>query len=87
MVKFEIKVHPKQRLAYIPKEIFESLGTRLEVVPDLKGFFAYPKGLSPEQALNSLDAIYRHFKLQVKLEKAKGGERQLWRKLKKHTRN
>ncbi|MEM3628758.1 MAG: hypothetical protein QXE06_05250 [Candidatus Bathyarchaeia archaeon] len=42
MVKFRIKVHPQQRLAYIPKEIFEALGPKLEVVPNLKGGLCLP---------------------------------------------
>ena len=69
MVKFQIKVHPKQRLAYIPKEIFEALGTRLEAIPNLQGVFLYPEGLSPEQTLNSMKAIYDHFRQQVDIEK------------------
>lgn len=71
MVKFEIKVHPKQRLAYIPKEIFEALGTRLEAIPNLQGVFLYPKGLPPEQVLNSMKAICTHLEQQVAIEKEK----------------
>ena len=69
MVKFQIKVHPKQRLAYIPKEIVEALGTKLEAIPNLQGIFLYPQGLPLEQVLNSMKAIYDHFKQQAQLEK------------------
>jgi len=69
MVEFKIKVHPRQRLAYIPKEIVESLGTRLKAIPNLRGVFLCPEGLPPEQALNSMEAIYKHFKQEVKLRK------------------
>ena len=74
MVKFEIKVNPKQRLAYIPKEIVDALGTRLEAVPNLQGIFLYPKGLSPEQTLNSMKAIYDHFRQQTELEQKEASE-------------
>ncbi|MBS7621137.1 hypothetical protein KEJ32_03360 [Candidatus Bathyarchaeota archaeon] len=58
----KLKCTPQQRLAYIPKEIFEALGPKLEVVPNLKGVFVYPEGLPLEQALASLEAIYTHLK-------------------------
>ena len=72
MVKFQIKVHPKQRLAYIPKVIVDALGVKLEAVPNLQGVFLYPKGLSAEQTLNSMKAIYDHFKQEVELQRADG---------------
>jgi hypothetical protein len=64
-------VHPQQRLAYIPKEIVDALGIRLKAVPDLSGIFVYPENLPPEQALNSMKAIYTHFKQETEIQKKK----------------
>jgi hypothetical protein len=69
MVKFDIKVNPKQRVAYIPKEIVEALGTKLEAIPNLQGIFLYPKGLSPEETLSSMKAICRHLEQEIQLQK------------------
>jgi hypothetical protein len=69
MVEFKIKVHPQQRLAYIPKEIVDALGIRLRAVPNLSGIFVYPENLPPEQALNSMKAIYRHFKQETEIKR------------------
>ena len=69
MVEFKIKVHPKQRLAYIPKEIVESLGTKLKAIPNLSGIYLCSENLPPEQALSSMEAIYKHFKQEVELRK------------------
>jgi hypothetical protein len=77
MVEFKIRVHPRQRLAYIPKEIVDALGIRLRAVPNLSGIFVYPENLPPEQALNSMKAIYMHFKQETKIKrKASHGELQ-----------
>ncbi|MEM1540411.1 MAG: hypothetical protein QXJ07_03400 [Candidatus Bathyarchaeia archaeon] len=69
MVKFEIKISPKERMAYIPKEIVEALGYRLVAVPNLKGVYLYPKDLPLEQAVISVTNILRHLKQQLQLEK------------------
>lgn len=71
MVTFDIKVNPKQRVAYIPKEIVEALGTKLEAIPNLQGIFVYPKGLSPEETLSSMKAISHHLEQEIELRKRK----------------
>lgn len=43
MVEYKIKVNREQRLAYIPKEIFEALGTELTAVPNRAAVLLYPE--------------------------------------------
>lgn len=71
MVEFDLKVNEKQGTVYLAKEIRAALGTELKAVPNLQGIFVYPKGLTPEQALSSIKAIYEHIKQEVNLEKKK----------------
>lgn len=71
MIKFKIKIHAKQRLAYIPKAIVDALGTKLEAIPNHQGIFVYPKGLNQEQILNSIKTIYENCKQEIELQKNK----------------
>lgn len=71
MVEFEIKVHPKQRLAYIPKEIVNALGLQLKAIPNMRGVYLCSNTLSTEEALSSVKAIYEHLKQEAEFEKKK----------------
>lgn len=75
MVEFEIKVHPKQHVAYIPKEIVNALGLRLKAIPNMRGVYLCSKTLSIEEALSSVKAIYEHLKQEAEFEKEKGGSK------------
>ena len=63
MVEFDIRVHPKQRQAYIPKEIVETLGYRWKVTPNMKAIAAYPKDATIETVIRSLEIILDDLKL------------------------
>lgn len=68
MVEFDIKIHPKQRLAYIPRQLAKALGTEVVAVPNLSGAYMYPKGTDPKDALRSLDTIRSHLQQKVEQE-------------------
>jgi len=74
MVEFKIKIHPKQRLAYIPKEIVEALGFRLKAIPNLRGIFMCPENLSSEQALKSMETICNHFRQELEIQEEENKE-------------
>lgn len=57
MVEFSIKTNKEQRLAYIPKRIFEVLTTRATAVPDRAAVLIFREGTSREDVLKSLDII------------------------------
>lgn len=57
MVEFRIKVHPKQRQAYIPKEIVEALGLNLRAKADRYTVILYPKDIDPALVIRSLEVL------------------------------
>jgi hypothetical protein len=67
MVEFEIKVHPEQRLAYIPRQIVKALGTKLKMLPNLKAAVLYPEDATPQDVIRSLQIILQD--LQMRAEK------------------
>jgi len=69
MVEFKIKVHPEQRLAYIPKEIFETLGTKLTAVPNRAAVLLYPQGTAIKDVVRSITIIKQDLEHAVELEK------------------
>ena len=69
MVEFDIKIHPKQRLAYIPKEIIQTLGFQLKIIPNLKAAVVYPANENPERILKSLEVILADLKLRLEDQK------------------
>jgi hypothetical protein len=64
MVEFNIKVHPKQRQAYIPKEIVEALGLRLKVKPNRYAMVVYPENADPALVIKSLEVLLADLKLE-----------------------
>lgn len=63
MVEFNISVHPKQRLAYIPKAIVETLGLQLKARPDNYAVVVYPKGADPALVIRSVEILLADLKL------------------------
>lgn len=63
MVEFEIKIHEKQRLAYIPKEIVKALGTRLKAKPDRYALVIYPEDADPILVIKSLEILLEDLKI------------------------
>jgi hypothetical protein len=57
MVEFKIKIHPEQRLAYIPRQLVETLGFRLKAVPDTTAVLLFPENADPQDVIESLQII------------------------------
>ena len=64
MVEFNIKVHPQQRLAYIPKEIVRALGFRLKAKPDRYALILYPENCDLNLVIRSVEILLEDLKLQ-----------------------
>lgn len=64
MVEFSIKVHPKQRQAYIPKEVVEALGLRLKAKPNRYAMVVYPENVDKELVIKSLEVLLADLKLE-----------------------
>lgn len=69
MVEFEIKIHPKQRLAYIPKELYAILSSHSKAVANRTAVLLFPEGISKENVLKSLLIIKDDLEHGIELEK------------------
>lgn len=57
MVEFRIKINPEQRLAYIPKEIYNALGPELKAVANRCAVLMFPENISVADVLKSIEII------------------------------
>lgn len=69
MVEFKIKINPTQRLAYIPKEIYEILGSRLKATPNRTAVLLYPEDMPIKDVVKSLEMIRRDLEHGIELSK------------------
>lgn len=67
MVKFKIKMNAYGQF-YMPKEVREELGRRLELLGDAKTALLFPEGLSPTDVLRSLRVLVADLKHRAELE-------------------
>jgi len=68
MVEFRIKIHPEQRLAYIPKEIAETLGSKVTAIGNCVAVVFYPENVSLEDVVRSLEIIQKDLEHAIKLK-------------------
>jgi len=73
MVEFKIKIHPKQRLAYFPRQLVKELGVRLKALPNSRAMVLYPEDAPPTEVLASLEVIKADLKLRAKRMKRREG--------------
>lgn len=59
MVEFKIKIHPKQRLAYVPQAIYEVLTSSIRAIPNRTAVLLFAEGTSRQDVLISLEIIKR----------------------------
>jgi len=57
MVEFKIRVNPEQRLAYIPKEIYEAIGSNLKAIPNRAAVLLFPEDMPLKDVRRSLEII------------------------------
>jgi len=57
MVEFKIRIHPEQRLAYIPRQLVETLGFRLKAMPNSVAVLLFPENADPQDVIKSLQII------------------------------
>lgn len=71
MVEFNIKINPKQRLAYIPKEIVNAIGCDLKATPNRAAVLLYSKNTSFKDIIKSIDIIKQDIQHGDELSKEK----------------
>jgi hypothetical protein len=58
MVKFRVKANPSGQY-YLPKEVRQELGNKLELICNTKAAVIFPQGIHPETVLRSLEVIQK----------------------------
>jgi len=66
MVDYSIKIHPKQRQAYIPKTIVESVGYRLKARPNHFAVILYPDGIDMNLVVQSVENLLKEMRVGIK---------------------
>lgn len=66
MVRFKLKLHPKTRTMYVPKELCEVLGETPEGVPNACSVVLYNPDEDSEKVIASLEIIIQYLKLRQK---------------------
>jgi len=72
MVEFDIRIHPQQRVAYIPRELFAILSSRAKAVPNRSAVLMFSQDVSLTDILQSLDIIKADLLHAQSLEQQKG---------------
>jgi hypothetical protein len=57
MVEFKVKVHPEQRLMYVPKEIYQTFGTNLRMVANYFAAVIFREDVELQDVIRSLEII------------------------------
>lgn len=67
MVEFDLKVHPKQRTMYIPKELVKIIGTEPTAIPNAFTILLFKKDEDIQKVIGSLEIILQDLKFQQKV--------------------
>ncbi|MCW3985316.1 MAG: hypothetical protein NWE91_02765 [Candidatus Bathyarchaeota archaeon] len=70
-MEIEIKINQKQRLAYIPKSIYNILGSNVKVTPNRAAVLMFAADVSINDVLKSLDIIKADLLHGIELEQQK----------------
>ena len=73
MVEFDIRINPKQRTAYFPRQVVKHLGTKLKLVPNFHAGVIYPKDMDIETVLASIRVIVQD--LELRHDQSRGGRK------------
>jgi len=57
MVEFELKVHPTQRVTWLPKQLIEAWGFRLKLLPNNSAAILYPAGADYCAVIRSVEIL------------------------------
>ena len=67
MVKFKVKANPSGQY-YLPKEVREELGEKLELICNTKAAVIFPEGVPLKTVLQSLEIIQKDLRHRRELE-------------------
>ena len=64
MVEFRIKVHPKGRMAYVPKRLVETFGTEWRINFNRHAMIIYAKDIKPDLVTKSVELLLAELNLE-----------------------
>jgi len=73
MVKFKVRANPNGQY-YLPKEVREELGERLELICNARAAVIFPEGMSLKTVLQSLEIIKKDLHHRRELERGNQNE-------------
>ncbi len=66
--EFELKIHKKEGIAYIPKKLSEQYGLRPIILPNEDSAVMYRRDTDPTDVIRSLEVLIQHLRLREKKE-------------------
>jgi hypothetical protein len=69
VVEFKLRLPEKQNIVWIPKEIVDSLGRKLKIIPNSLAAVLYPESADLHMVLKSLAIIQQDLELRTQFEK------------------
>jgi hypothetical protein len=68
VVEFKLTLPEKQNIVWIPKEIADTLGRKLKIMPNSFAAVLYPENADLDMMLKSLAIIQQQLQLRTQLE-------------------
>lgn len=68
MVEFKLTLPEKQNIVWIPKEIVDTLGRKLKIMPNSFAAVLYPENAELDMVLKSLAIIQQQLQLRTQFE-------------------
>lgn len=79
MVELELKVHPEQKVTWLPRQIVKAWGFQLKLLPNNSAGILYPKEAEYEDVIKSVEILLQDLRLRAetksKLKRDYGGEK------------
>jgi len=69
MVEFKVKVHPEQRLMYVPKEIYQTFGSNLKIIANHFAAVFFREDTSLADVIRSVEIVLEDLKHRVSQSK------------------
>jgi hypothetical protein len=71
MVEFDLKVHPEQRVTWLPRQLVKAWGFELKLLPNNSAGILYPKEADYEAVIKSVEILLQDLRLRAEMKKGK----------------
>jgi hypothetical protein len=70
MVEFELRVNPKQKVTWLPKEIVKAWGFRLKLMPNSNAGIVYPSQVAYADVVKSVEVLLEYLRQMAEIQRA-----------------